>query len=372
MKFIVLGGAGEMGSRAVEDLVCAPVASRVTIADRNGEQAGRIAADLAGQGAEVEVRVVDATRHEELVGAIRGHDVVASALGPFDRFEPLLVRAAIEAGVSYASICDEWEPARRVIERFDQAARERGVTVVTGLGTSPGYTNVCIRLLADRLDRVHRVEVAVLQPLDGGGGPAVIDHAMTIMNGPISVWQEGSRQSLPALSDARRVEFPRFGAVKVWRMGHSEPETIPRFLPDVEAVDFFMGYGRGAWMLIFPARLGLFGGKRRKALTRRILGRIERFVRADTPIPGAVRVDVWGARNGVEQHHLLCGTGEMRHVTGTSLAVGALMLAEKKLLVEPGGVFAPEACLEPKAFIAAMRERGIVAYEDLEMTRELA
>ena len=107
MKIIVLGGAGDMGSRAVEELAEAEGIDQVTIADRNLDAARQIATRLQGKEAKVDVKSIHANDHHSLVEAMRGYDVAASALGPFYLFEAKLVRAAIEAGVSYASIFAE-------------------------------------------------------------------------------------------------------------------------------------------------------------------------------------------------------------------------------------------------------------------------
>jgi hypothetical protein len=69
--------------------------------------------------------------------------------------------------------------------------------------------------------------VYVYQPLNAGGGQAVVRHMFHIISGQVVVWRGGRRVMVPACSEERMVEFPRFGAMKVWNMGHSEPETIP-------------------------------------------------------------------------------------------------------------------------------------------------
>ena len=367
MKVLVLGGAGDMGSRAVEDLAAEQGVERVTIADRNIENARRIAARLD----RVDTIQVDANDHAALVDAMGGHDVVASALGPFHLFEAKLVRAAVEAGVDYASICDEWEAAAVVLDRFDEPARKKRVTVVTGLGTSPGMTNVGARYLASRMDRTRRIDVSVFQPLQGGGGPAVVAHMLYIMSGRIAVWRNGRRVMVPALSDAKVVTFPRFGRIKVWRMGHSEPETLPRFIPGIEEVNFFMGFGPGASLLVAPARVGLFTGEKRRKLLQRLVAGVESLSRGKEPAPGAVIIEAWGEKGGKERHELLCGVGRMREATGLALSIGTLMLVRKQLLNTQGGVYAPEGCIEPERFIREMRRKGIVSYRDLAMTREL-
>jgi len=172
------------------------------------------------------------------------------------------------------------------------------------------------------------------------------------------------------LSKETVVEFPRFGSEKLWNMGHSEPETIPRYLPGIEEVNFYMGLGKGSGPLIRAAKMGLFNSKRRSEAVVRLVDFIESLGERE-PDWGSIRVDVWGELKGKDEHRMICGIGQMREVTGLSLSIGTLMLANQELLTEEGGVYAPEACIEPKKFIAYMKARGVEAYEDLAMTRSI-
>ncbi|UCD85356.1 MAG: saccharopine dehydrogenase NADP-binding domain-containing protein [Deltaproteobacteria bacterium] len=369
MRIIVLGGAGDMGSRAVEDLAVSDGVGQVTIADRNVETAEKLSARLKDKGAKVDVRRIDANDHQGLVEAIRGYDVAASALGPFHQFEAKLVRAAVEAGVDYASICDEWQAADSVINEFSEDARKQGVTVVTGLGVSPGISNLGVLYLSQQLDRVRRADICVYMPLNAGGGEAVIRHTLFIMAGEVALWRDGKRIMIPACKEERVVEFPRYGPQKLWNMGHSEPVTVPRFIPGIEEVNFFMGFGQGSNWLVFPSRSGLFESKMSREVLVRLLNLFERIIKTDEPGWGAVKLDVWGEAGGKEEHRMACGIGQMREATGVSLAIGTLMLARKEILTEEGGVYAPEGCLEPQKFLNYMKTKGVTAYYDLEMTK---
>ncbi len=371
LKVIVLGGAGDMGSRAVEDLVRTSGVASVTIADRDRRGAERLADALQGQRARVVAVGVDATDHGALVQAIAGHDVAASALGPFHRFEAALVRASLEAGADYVSVCDEWEAAQAVIAESDGPARQQGRTVVTGLGASPGLTNVAVRHLADRLDRVRGADISCFQPLDAGGGEAVHKHMLFIMSGAAAAWRGGRQVMLRACSEERTVEFPQFGALPLWNMGHSEPYTIPRFMPGIEEVNFFMGYGPGAELFVRPAQWGWFSSPRRVDRFARLMGWADRLSGRRDPGLGALRIDVWGERDGAPAHEMICGVGQMRDTTGLSLSVGALMVGRGELLTDVGGVYAPEAAIRPAPFIEALMAKGLDAYEDVAMTRRL-
>ena len=367
MRVIVFGGAGDMGSRAVEDLAHEDGVERLTIADRNVTAATALAARLRDAPARIEVAAVDARDHGALVARMRGYDVAASALGPFYEFEPRLVRAAIEAGVDYASICDDWSAAKAVLDEFDAAARGAGRIVLTGLGASPGLTNVGVRYFANEVDRVRRVDISVYQPLNAGGGEAVLRHMLYVMTGEVPSWREGRTVMLPACSEERVVEFPRFGRVTVWNMGHAEPVTVPRFFPDIEECNFFMGFGVGSGPLVWLARNGVFSRAAVANAVVSVASGIERLMPASALAHGAVRMDIWGEVDGSPVQRMACGIGEMRAVTGLSLAVGTLMLGRKELLTDQGGVYAPEACLRADAFLAAMRAKGIETYADLAM-----
>jgi len=367
MRIIVFGGAGDVGSLAVEELASTSDVEQVTIADRAALVAESIATRL-GDG--VDTLTIDAMDHRAVVEAMRGYDVAASALGPFYIFEERLVRAALEAGVDYVSICDDWTAANTVLGKFDDRARAANRTIVTGVGASPGLTNIAARHLAHGLDSVEHIDISVYQPLDAGGGSAVLDHMIFIMTGEPQIWRNGEAANIPACSVKRRVEFPRYGHIWLWNMGHAEPVTLPQTFPDLKACGFFMGYGGGSRLLVGPARLGLFNGRRRRGLSLWLLEQIERYSRPEEPAEGAIRVDVLGKLRGKPVHRTACGVGAMREATAIPLAVGTLLVGRGQTVVR-GGVLPADAAFDTDVFIDGVQDRGIEAYEDISMTRRI-
>ena len=124
MKVLVLGGAGDMGSEAIRDLLSYPEVEQVTIGDLNTSAASKIVSSIEG-GSRLKIERVDATSPEDLEAVMAGHSVVAGALGPFYRFEKPIVKAAIQAGVDYVSICDDYDAVKEVL-LLDREAKERG------------------------------------------------------------------------------------------------------------------------------------------------------------------------------------------------------------------------------------------------------
>lgn len=372
MRIIVPGGAGDMGSVTVADLAEAEGVEQVTIADRNVAAAEALCTRLSGSRARLDVCEIDANNHSALVEALRGYDLAASALGPFYKFEPKLVRAAIEAGVNYISICDDWIACEQVLNEYDGPAREAGVTVITGMGASPGLTNLLACYLARELDRTERIEIACYQPWSAGGGEAVFRHLLFIISGEIASFQDGEAGHVPACSVEHYVEMPLYGRRRLWNLGHAEPVSLPRFFPDLKSCSFYMGLGTGMGLLVALAKRGLFKGEKRADLALRLLAPFERFMAGAKPGLSSIRVDVWGEVHGEPAHRMACGTGVMRQYTGLPLAAGALFLGRGELSTTGPGVFTPESSLHVDALLPCLKEKGIVGYTDLAMTQPLA
>jgi saccharopine dehydrogenase-like NADP-dependent oxidoreductase len=371
MQVIVLGGAGVMGSRVVQDLAGSDGVEKVTVADKDERKARELARSIGTSGAEVEAVRVDAFDHSSLVSAMKGNDVAASALGPFYLFESRLVAAALDASVDYVSICDDWSATQEVFIRFDALARDRGVTVVTGSGASPGLTNIAAKFLADRLDEVERVDINVYVPAQSREGVATIMHALFVYGTTVPVFRDGTTQMLTAGSESLKVEMPGAGAVKLWNCGHSEPVTLPRYIPGIRDINMMMGVGTGSGAIVAAGRLGVFKSPRRRELLSRAFVALEGSSKPTKQAgEGAVRVDVGGTLDGRRATLTGCGTASMRDSTGLALSVGTLLAASKKLTAQ-GGVFAPEGCFSPEAFLKMMDARGIHIYSDTAMSHRL-
>lgn len=97
MKIVVLGGAGDMGSRAARALADSSEVSELIVADINTRAAEELSDELGDKARAV---YINANVPETLVQALQGADVAASALGPFYKYERPAVEAALSAHVN--------------------------------------------------------------------------------------------------------------------------------------------------------------------------------------------------------------------------------------------------------------------------------
>jgi len=168
MRFIVLGGAGDMGNEAVRFLAAYPGVTEVMVADLNLKAAQTLAQEVGGPTRACPVNALD---HQALVETIRGYDVAVGFIGPFIYFERRQAQAAIDAGVHYVSIADDFEAAREALA-LDEAARAAGVLVLTGLGNCPGMTNLLAKKGAQAMDQPRRIHISWFGGADDASGQA--------------------------------------------------------------------------------------------------------------------------------------------------------------------------------------------------------
>ncbi|MEO1653649.1 MAG: saccharopine dehydrogenase NADP-binding domain-containing protein, partial [Bacteroidota bacterium] len=139
MKIGVLGGGGDQGSISVMDLVKQEDVNAVIVGDINPEKAQERFKDLNNDKLSVErVDVLDAEGLKNFMAKV---DVVVNTTGPFYILGERVAEAAIEAKVGYVDICDDPEPTTRLLE-LHARAESAGVTLIIGLGCTPGATNL--------------------------------------------------------------------------------------------------------------------------------------------------------------------------------------------------------------------------------------
>ncbi len=352
-RIVVLGGCGDVGSHVVRELAETADAT-VVIADYRAEVAKALAASL---GDRAEAAFVDANDEASLASVLAGADVAVGCIGPFYRYATPVASAAVKAGVSYVDVCDDYGPIAEILA-LDEQAKQAGITLITGLGWTPGLTNLLARKGASELDEVETIRIAWAGSAADSTGLAVIMHVFYAVTGQVPTYRDGAWAQVPAGSDSETVEFcSPLGRVRVFHCGHPEPLTIPRYIK-VSNVSL-KGALTPDWnnrLAALFARLGLIGTPGKNARMAKIIHSIEGIFRVGGIPASGARVDVIG-RKGQERRTISFVAAEtMGKITGLPAALGARWLLAGKL---PKGAYAPEGCLDPDPFLTELAQRGI-------------
>lgn len=363
-KAIVLGGCGAQGSFATRDMVRRSVFDEIVIADLDLEAADKLARAL--DSPKVSTRRVDILDRKALLASLRDADLVMNCTGPYYLLGPKVVDAAIEAGKNYIDFCDDIAAHEQIIEK-DEQAREKGITVLVGLGVSPGIAPLMVMHAASQMDEVRDVSFPQMIHEREPEGPAVIYHMAANFFGKIPVIRGGKRVYLEAFEEEEEVDFgPPLGKAKVAPFGHPEIFTLPRVLPGIQNLTIKIGsYPVETYeALKFLAQAGLAGTEPLEVKGRGIVprdflisllmsGRHEEERKQD--YTSSMVVEVKGKKGGKTITVKYNFNGLMGPNTGIPCSVGAEWIVQGKIAKK--GVVFPEECIDPKPFVDEVLRR---------------
>lgn len=367
-KVLVLGGAGEMGSVAVRDLV-AHSDHEITIGDLMVDRAEKL---LDSLGAPTLVRQIDVSDDaHRLAEVFAEYDLVLAAT--LMRFNLTITDAVIEAGVHMVDLGSYFVDTEAQLGRHERAAAS-GSRIVPGCGVAPGLTNILAALGASKLDRVDSVRLYshITHPMYTS--PGIVVTRFDASTGTSLILRDGERVERPSFDDQETVVFAEpYGEQHVHNVPHPEVITLPRYF-DVKNVVFKVGYtaeeeNRIRTML----ELGFdsdepfeVGGQRisPRAFASAFIGR--RGLAANEHNVNTKRVLVTGHRGGEQLTYAYDFAVESEGNSSASSAITGTVAAIAAAIVVDGGipgVIAPEAGLDPEGFLAELAKRGLAVDE---------
>ena len=361
MQALVLGGTGGMGQGVARDLIKQDQIKKVILGDINTDPS-RVQDKLRASG-KVSLSRIDVNDHNGLVRAIREADVVVNCAGPFYKTAVAVARAAVEAKVNYIDICDDYEATEILFSSdIDHAAKEAGITILTGMGSDPGTNNVIVKWYANQLDRVDEIALFWVVSIAELAG-AAWDHSLHMTLGKIPQYLDGKLEYVEGGTGEETAEFLEpLGTCQVRYVGHPQPLTIPRYIKGVRRV-VIKGALIPAWVdqLIREQRETGFLSKEPVDvkgvkvapydLTLQLWGAIPNN-RDKGPFASGLKVIVKGERKGKQVTYTADIVGRMAPGTGLPASIAALMLDAGEVTVK--GVVAPEGCIDPGKFLAAL------------------
>ena len=370
-KVLILGGAGAIGSEATRDIVRTSKFSEIVVGDIDVERAKSFIAQLGDD--RLSVMKVDASNVEKLVDAVKGFNLVVSAL-PF-RYDINVTKACVEAGVCGIDVATEES-------QFDlnDEAKKAGILYVPGCGATPGTTNLMAKYGIQYLDEAESVEIYFAAFRCTAIAPGLLYTTFYEFDPKVderTYYENGRYIRVGPFEGEKEVEFHELiGRQKCYYVPHEEVMTLPMVFPQLKKVEV-----RGCFppktmeLMRMLLKYGLYQDEPVQVGDAKILPR-DFFFNFLLRSKEAREQDVWayglvvvvkGRKRGVEtvvtlknRHPPMEKWGGSRAYAknvGIPLSIGAQMIAEGK--VDKLGVLPPEGVFDPEEFFKELAKRGI-------------
>ncbi|CAF0876342.1 unnamed protein product [Didymodactylos carnosus] len=253
-RILILGGAGRMSSGTARDLLATYSHSieKLIIADSSNERLDILRQSLTDS--RIETHIIDVTDRQIILSLLAKCDVCINAVPTFAGLQMDIFHACFEAKRNYVDYGgmgiytvqqkaehDQWEKA--------------GITAILGLGADPGLSNILCRVVADRLDKIDKINLYWAAKLIGDENPILIPpyNLSTVLaeyTNPSQQFLNGKLQQVPAQSGFETIDLPEpFGKTSFMHSQHSEPLTVP-FANGIKE----KGMQEFTWKLSLPER----------------------------------------------------------------------------------------------------------------------
>jgi hypothetical protein len=359
-RVLVLGGYGTFGGRIAERGAASGFEMLVA-----GRDPARAEAFCAGRE-----RLVPVTLDDGLAETLArlGPFAVVDAAGPFQEAGYERARAALAAGCHYLDIADGSAFVAGIVA-LDAEAKTARLSALAGASSVPALSGAVAAHLAEGVERVTAVEIALSASSRGTAGRSVTAAILSYLGRPIRLRRGGRWTHGFGWQGLRRFDFEVEGAPPLRRRLAALADVpdlalLPKRLPGKPAVSFFAGtdapwHNLGLWLLSWPVR---WGWPRRPERFAGLLSTLQRSTRGPGSLRSAFEMRLFGIANGKRLERrwtLIAERGDGPEIPSLAiplllgkLASGALSAGAR----DAGGLLALEDFEPSLAGLAAVHE----------------
>jgi saccharopine dehydrogenase-like NADP-dependent oxidoreductase len=362
---LVLGGYGFFGARIAAELAKTG-ASRVLIAGRDLERARHVAKSLGLRSRNALQLDAAGPNLAETLGA-RGVSTVIHTAGPFQQQGYGVAAAAILAGANYIDLADG-RAFVSGITSLDGAARDCGVSVVSGASSVPALSSAVVDQYLPAFSRLDSIRAGISS---GARAPglATVQGIFSYCGKPIRRLEGGAWTHTHGWLDLTRHRFPEpVGERLLGSVDVPDLELFPARYAGVRTVTFHAGFASDLGHLAVHAGAGLVKAGLMRSL-RPLAGPLNRISRWLEPVisdKGGMFVVLEGlGRDGqalTKRWHLLVERNHGPFVPcGAALALAGKLAAGEPV---PRGAMPCVGLLSVAEYLAPLKSLAITLEAD--------
>jgi saccharopine dehydrogenase-like NADP-dependent oxidoreductase len=199
---------------------------------------------------------LDIAKPDDLAALLaRSPHVVINTVGPFQTADYRVPEACIAAGAHYIDLADSHRFVLGIAQ-LDEAARARGVAVISGASTVPALSGAVV---AESGLAPSSIRIGISPGNRAPRGASLVEAVLGQAGKPIPVLRAGSWTTVPGWGEVqrRRIRIDRDQSLgKRWLSACDAPDLVllPRLYPSLKSVEFYAGLELtllhlGLWLL---------------------------------------------------------------------------------------------------------------------------
>jgi len=200
-------GAGKMGIVLAKDLIESDNQNKVTLVDISSKQLQKAKKFIGSK--RLILLQKDLEKDKQRQEIFEEQDVALAAL--LHKHSLLALETAVLKGVHFADLVGE-KPLDRF--KYDSEAKKKEVTLISGLGVSPGITNICVGRAVHLLDEIEKAMIYV------GGNPVnpkpplnyrivyAVESLLDFYERKALILKNGRVKEVEPLSGVEPIQFP--------------------------------------------------------------------------------------------------------------------------------------------------------------------
>lgn len=377
MKFIILGGYGNIGQVIVQDLSEFAPESQIAIAGRDGKKAEKLIKKLKRK--KISFIKTDILG-KNLPDILEGYDVCVNATQYYNNLK--VMKACIKARINYIDLGGLFHITRKQL-KLDAEFKKINKVAILGCGSTPGITNILASYAAQFFDTLKSIDISFADAdFTHYRQKFVLPYSFYTLVDEFTLRPEilaqGRLKAISPLTGEKTLFFKKLPKEMQRQKGfftlHSELATFPSSFKEkrlnectfrVTFPQDFITKIKTLIELELTSRNTL-NIKKKKYKILDITARImDQWLPQQHVIDEEiVRVDLLGRKDGIQKRIVMDAIAKSKekipagtYNTGVPASIIAVMVGKK--ITEKKGVLPPELCIPPVKFFKEMYRRGI-------------
>ena len=375
--FLILGSSGMQGKIVARDLL--EKGYRVLLTDIYSDDSRKLTAKHANGS----FRYLDVRQFRKLVEVARqsGADIVVNCA--YSDYNLIVYRACLQAKVNVIDLEGDIKMTEKQLA-MSRAFEKRGLTAITGCGSTPGINNVMLNYAQRQFDCLETVNAGFAwdSNIKKFVPPFSVQSIIWEFTQPAWIVKNGKRIKRNPLENIVEMDFKYVGRQNCFLVEHPETFTFYHYYRDkgLRNINFYASFPKHTTEVISTLiALGLGGNDKLivdgslKVAPADLLAEV--FRRLPYPEGYTEEENLWveiiGQRNGEPKRVLMeCHAPTLpgwedagcNIDTGFPASIIARMIKDGR--IRERGSFAPEAIVPEEEFFKELWNKGMVVYQD--------